>query len=250
MHSYDWLQVAKLALNCLWGKMGQRDNMKQVEYFDQQAPFFDLLSASGKQIKKIDCIGEKMVRAEYINDSEFIREQRNINVVMAVYTTSYGRLQLYDCLDLLQHRCLYHDTDSLFFTSPADLALEPLKTGDALGDLTDELPPGRTIISFCSGGAKNYVYKMDDQSTSVTVKGITLNNRTKTVITYNLLRSMVMKDGPDCVNVVEPARISRDTKVGALYQQPMAKAYRVVYTKRAVMADGISTMPYGYREFK
>ena len=224
--------------------------MKQVEYFTEQASFFELLSSSSKQIKKIDSIGDKMVRAEFVNDSECIREQRSINVVIAIFTTSWARLQLYECLDLLQDRAIYFDTDSVFFRSPTNPSLEPLKTGDALGDLTDELPPGRTIIAFCSGGAKNYVYKLDDQSTSVTVKGITLNNRTKTVITYNLLRSMVLKDGPDCVNVVEPARIGRDTKVGGLYQQPMAKSYRVVYTKRAVMADGITTMPYGYSELK
>ena len=137
----------------------------------------------------------------------------------------------------------------MFFRSPVDISLEPLKTGDALGDLTDELPPGRSIISFCSGGPKNYSYMMDDGSTSVTVKGITLNSRTKTIITYDLLRSMVLKEGPASVMTVNPAHFGRNSKVGSLHQEPMAKTYRVVYTKRAVMADGINTMPFGYRTF-
>lgn len=221
--------------------------MKQVQYFKEQAPFFDLLSSSGIELKKIDCITDSMVRVEYVNEAEFIKEQRNVNVILAAYTTAYGRMQLYSCLEKLGNRCLYFDTDSVFFLSPANEALEPIKTGDALGDLTDELPPGRSIISFCSGGPKNYIYKLDDQSTSVTVKGITLNSRTKTKITYDLLRSMVLKEGPDSIVVMNPAGFGRDPKVGALHQQPMAKTYRVVYTKRAVMADGISTKPYGYR---
>lgn len=111
------------------------------------------------------------------------------------------------------------------------------------------MPPGRSIVSFCSGGPKNYIYKLDDGSTSVTVKGITLNSRTKTMIGYDLLRSMVLKEGPDSIAIVDPSRIGRNHTDGSLHIQPMAKTYRVVYTKRAVMADGISTMPYGYRPF-
>lgn len=104
------LQVAKLALNCLWGKLGQRDNQKQVKYFKEQAELVDLLASTGKEFKKLDCIGDRMVRVEYVNSAEFIREQANVNVVLAAYTTAYGRLRLYDCLDQLGDRLLYFDT--------------------------------------------------------------------------------------------------------------------------------------------
>lgn len=153
------------------------------------------------------------------------------------------------CFIFIPFMVLHSVPDSVFFTSPVDQQLEPIKTGDALGDLTDELPPGRSIISFCSGGPKNYVYMLDNGVASVTVKGITLNSRTKTIITYDLLRSMVLKEGPAAVTVMDPAKFGRNPETGGLYLQPMAKTYRVVYTKRAVMADGVSTMPYGYRPF-
>lgn len=84
--------------------------MKQVKYYNNQGEFFDLLSSAGIDLKKVDCIGDTMVRAEYINDSEFVKEQQNVNVVIAAYTTSYGRLQLYNCLDQLGDRVLYFDT--------------------------------------------------------------------------------------------------------------------------------------------
>ena len=90
--------------------MGQRDNMKQVQYFKEQAPFFDRLSSSGIELKKIDCITERMVRVEFVNEAEFVKEQQNVNVVVAAYTTSYGRLQLYNCLEKLDQRVLYFDT--------------------------------------------------------------------------------------------------------------------------------------------
>ena len=240
------LQVSKLALNCLWGKLGQRDNMKKVVYFKEQGEFFNLLSNDAVQLKKIDSIGEKMVRVEYVNGDEFIEEQLNTNVIHAAYTTAFGRLHLYNCLDALGTRCLYFDTDSVFFTSPVEETQETIKTGDALGDLTNEIAPERSIVSFCSAGPKNYVYLLDNNTTSVTVKGITLNCRTKTVLTYDLVRSMILKAGPNQVAVMNNT-FGRNPLIGALHMEPAAKTYRVVYTKRAVLEDGISTMPYGYR---
>ena len=84
--------------------------MKQVQYLKEHAPFFDLLSSSGIELKKVNCIdahGPCWVRERGRVQQE---EQQNVNIVVAAYTTSYGRLQLYNCLEKLDWRVLYFDT--------------------------------------------------------------------------------------------------------------------------------------------
>lgn len=120
-----------------------------------------------------------MVRINWINQSQFIEETGRTNVVIAAYTTTQARLQLYKYLENLGDRALYCDTDSIIFSSkPGDW--RPI-TGDYLGDLTDETP-NNNIDVFVSGGPKNYGYKLknpdrDGNRTCCKIRGITLNIR-------------------------------------------------------------------------
>ena len=59
------------------------------------------------------------------------------NVFIAAFTTAYARLKLYSCLELMQDKILYVDTDSLIYV--VKKGKTPLKLGNYLGDLTDEL---------------------------------------------------------------------------------------------------------------
>jgi len=231
----------------LWGKFAQRSNLKKVTYSDDPAAFFELLSNDGVVVNRIDSIGEDMVRIEHVNDVDYIDDQTTVNVVIAVYTTSYARLELYKYLDILQERVLYFDTDSVFFVSPENEVDEPVKTGDGLGDLTDELPPGKTIVSFVTAGPKNYSYKLSDGTAKVTVKGVTMNSRNKGIVTYELIKSMVFENGPESVCLVNPTSFSRDPLAGVLSIGPSTKTYRKVYSKRMVMDDKVNTKPYGYK---
>ena len=60
----------------------------------------------------------------------------------------------------------------IYITSPGQV--EP-PTGDYLGDLTNELPPGRYIETFIGGGARNYSYRLDNGDEICHVRGFTLN---------------------------------------------------------------------------
>ena len=130
--------------------------------------------------------------------------------------------------------------------STIDETQEPVKTGDAMGDLTDEIPPDKCIVAFISAGPKNYSYKLDDGTAKVTVKGITMNSRNKGVITYDLIKSMVFNEGPESVCLVNPTTFNRDPITGSLSLGTSTKTYRKIYTKRALMDDGVSTKPFGY----
>ncbi|KAL3094115.1 hypothetical protein niasHT_020881 [Heterodera trifolii] len=74
----------------------------------------------------------------------------------------------------------YTDTDSLVLSHPLDFC--PLKTGQHLGEFTDEYPD-HEILEFCSGGAKQYGLVLRRKNTSsdveleyvLKVRGMTLN---------------------------------------------------------------------------
>ena len=48
------------------------------------------------------------------------------------------------------------------------------------------------------------------------------------------------------VKVNDPHKIIRDKKNMLLKVKEQEKVYRVVYTKRKIMEDGVSTLPFGY----
>ena len=177
-----------------------------------------------------------------------MEELPNTNVCVAAYVTAYGRLELYRHMEKLQSRLVYADTDSCILISPRDVREETLPTGNALGDLTDELNAGEHIVEFVSGGPKCYAYRTSMGREKVTVKGITLNSRNSDIITFELLKEIVLGQGRDAVQVVDPNRFTRNLKERTIHTEPMAKKFRQVYTKRRLLSDNISTLPFGYKD--
>ena len=79
---------------------------------------------------------------------QFVDNLKNTNIYITCFTTSQARLMLYNKLDYLQERVLYFHTDSIIY---ADDRTKHIKTGDMLGDMTDELS-GKGITNFVSTG--------------------------------------------------------------------------------------------------
>lgn len=72
------------------------------------------------------------------------------SLILAAFTTCFGRLKLYSYLDIVRERGLYCDTDSCAFISRPG---EPdLPLGSHLGELTDQVVedygPGSFIMEF------------------------------------------------------------------------------------------------------
>jgi hypothetical protein len=63
---------------------------------------------------------------------------RNVNVSVAAYVTTQPRLKLYQYLRELGESVLYCDTDSVIYIHKVG-EVQEVKTGDYLGDFTDEL---------------------------------------------------------------------------------------------------------------
>jgi len=145
-------------------------------------------------------------------------------------------------------------SDSIIFVGPRDLRKEVIQTGNAMGDLKDELQgsAGEYITEFCSGGAKHYSYKTSFKKTEMTIKGITLNSRNSRIINFERLKKMVLNDPedpvPDIIRVSDPRKFVRDPIKAKINSVPYFKSYRLSYTKRRLLEDGYSSLPFGYKD--
>ena len=163
---------------------------------------------------------------------------------------------------------------------------EELKLGEALGDLTSELEEGEFSTDFVCCGPKSYSFRTNQGRTKVCVKGtdrthfqylqictllyiffiivskflktiimiffagITLNAKHSKAVTFETLRDMVLREGPEEISVVEPWYITRKPLCATLTSAPYAKKFRMLYTKRRLIRDEdnkyTKTLPYGW----
>ena len=132
-------------------------------------------------------------------------------------------------------------TDSVIFRSKDGDVMPPL--GDYLGELTSELPHGRYIKEFVSSGPKSYGYKQDDEKEKTKFKGITMSKTNSKFVNFASIKEIIF-EGKE---IILPSYdlFVRDKIKGAIYNRPMRKKVRLVYTKR-ILLDNFDTLPYGY----
>ena len=92
-----------------------------------------------------------MVQMTHNFKDQFVDNSKNTNIYIACFTTSHARLMLYNKLDYLREKILYFDTDSIIHV---DDNTKNVKTGDMLGDMTDEIS-GKGITNFVSTSGLN-----------------------------------------------------------------------------------------------
>lgn len=137
-------------------------------------------------------------------------------------------------------------TDSVIFTARPGEWLPSL--GDYLGDMTDETP-GKKIVSFVTGGPKNYAYIAQDQdgeiNTCCKVKGITLNYKNSLDINFDTIKKMINNNKTSVVTVQNDYKIVRDSNTTEIVTRKENKDYKLVFDKR-VLQKNLTSVPYGY----
>lgn len=241
--------VSKAMLNTLWGKFGQSDDMAQTTFTDSPAKVLEHLGSAKIEVTNLNFHTDYLCEMSYKVKECFRTQNKNTNVVIAAFTTSYARLKLYSVISKLNSRCLYFDTDSAVYIEREGEYSPPL--GNNLGELTSEVNPkdGKFIQTFISGGPKNYAYKLDSGKTVCKVRGITLNYNAVKLVNFDTLNEMVQPHpSVQTVRVPLPGKITRDTVNKKIVNRDTHKDYRVVYTKRVRQPNGFDTLPYGYRK--
>lgn len=238
--------IAKLFLNCLWGKFAQRLQLPKTKYLSEQEELNKMLVDSTISLKAMEILnnpdqpGSDMILVNYEDKHEFIEECPFGNVVLAAFTTAHARLHLYETLQPLGSRVLYFDTDSIIYQHQEGLFNPTIV--NSLGGWTDELD-GDHIVKFMSGGPKNYAFETAKGSAVQKVKGITFNYRASQIVTLEAWDKMIHREIQD-LTVHYPYKIHRNSR-HELHTKPLAKTYQIVYDKRQIVGQ-YSTLPFGY----
>ncbi|XP_056001762.1 uncharacterized protein LOC130048746 [Ostrea edulis] len=238
--------IAKLFLNCLWGKFAQRLQLPKSLYLTEEEELQQKLQDATLEVKGIELLENRerpecdMMLINYQEKEEFLEDCPFGNVVLACFTTAHARLHLYETLQPLGERVLYFDTDSIIYQHD-ETQFNPTII-NSLGGWTDELG-GDRIIKYMSGGPKNYAYETQNGKSVCKVKGLTLNYRASRVVSLDTLEKM-LKGEKEEVHVSYPHFIQR-TRQHDVRTIPLVKKYRMVYDKRHRIHD-YDTLPYGY----
>lgn len=166
--------------------------------------------------------------------------------ILASFTTAHARLRLFSVLDRLGENVLYFDTDSVIFKTLKSDDLHYLPIGNYLGELTNEITPeDGHIVEFVSGGPKNYAYRTLSGREECKVRGFTLNWANSKLINFEAIKSLICTAQDRQIEIINPCKISRDSRKRKLLNRTETKRYQMVYTKRRILPN-LDTLPFGY----
>ena len=246
--------LAKMMLNSMWGKFGQRLNKTQVKSFDDPEAFHHFLDNERVDVRHVSIINDNLVEVHFQHLDEDIPVSPNLNIFVASFTTCWVRSRLYEALRFLGKRVLYFDTDSVVFLEDTNDPHQPQPVlGDYLGEFTNELDDDDYIVEFVSAGPKNYGYKTKQGKVECKVHGFRLNSEGKTQLNYDVMRQNVLDeiqkplDQPRQRQVIKTHQIVRDATNYELYTYPDYKRYQLVFNKRVIDPSTFETYPYGYQ---
>ncbi|XP_032227446.2 uncharacterized protein LOC116610891 [Nematostella vectensis] len=234
--------VAKMGLNCMWGKFGEQPNPRRTKYISEPIEYFDLLTNDSVEVNDVFIVSDDLIQVHYKLGERFQELKPHTNVIIAAFTTAFARLALFGVMRRLGPRCLYHDTDSVIFLHRPGEWKPPL--GDYLGDLTSELDEGDFIDCYSSTGPKSYAYTTYSGKSVCKVKGLHLNVRTAGIVNQKTMIELLTGEGDEERHVVLPYTIVRNTIGRTLHTVPAHKTFKMVYNKR--VRRGMLTYPYGY----
>lgn len=261
--------LAKLMLNSLYGKFGQRLNLRKSHMIDNVPDLCKIISAPDKTLVDFHILSDDVMHLETVNNEHFDEMDLKTNVIVSIFTTSWARLKLWGVMQKLGNRVFYTDTDSLIYlSSQNDSEQQEPPLGDFLGDLTDELCCKNVgcaegdhkagyhhITEFVSGGPKNYGYTLNNGDCVCKVRGFTLDSATGKHLNFHTLKHQVRRFIEKTNNSTRPAdeiisitrnQITRNKKTFELFNKEITKRYGVVLDKSKNQGD-FTSVPFGTR---
>lgn len=202
----------------------------KTEYITSPELFYNVMYSDTNEVNRIVLLDNgNMAQVTCTELKETVTPLPYGNVIVASCVTAHGRLRLYEMLDKLKTRVLYHDTDSIIYKTDS-VNDEEIPTGSSLGQWEDECkdPESDWLIEFVSIGPKSYAYRTHSGKIALKCKGITLTDSVKKQIHVRSMKEIVLDQTRNEV-VVHPRRITRD----AVFKQ-----LRTVSVDKSVLTEG------------
>ncbi|CAC5402776.1 unnamed protein product [Mytilus coruscus] len=217
---------------------------KENEGIDLDYDNIKIVSDPTKVVENFHIVSNDTIQLEWSQHSKFPPVDVKTNIFIAIFTTMWARLKLYEVLDMLDERVLYKDTDSCIYVSKKGKPEPPL--GNYLGELTSEIPADEGyIVEFVSGGPKNYAYRTL-KSETCKVKGFTLNFTNSNIVNFNSVKDMITCNRDMCKALTNPTKICRLPNQRKTFSREEKKKYKFTYDKRVILPN-FNTVPYGYK---
>jgi len=245
--------LAKICLNSLWGKFGQRTKLAYYEFIYDYSQLLAKMNDPKIQTKEWHIINKNCVELKYQEDDNINIEANYISEITAVFTTANARMRLYSLLEWLDpSQICYCDTDSCMFivdeTNP--LHKKPdnnspdkpdnIRFGYGLGEWEDEFKGG-WIKELVVGGAKSYSYMTNSGKICIKQKGITLDRANESVVNFDAMKEMVLNHKP----IQSKERFTFRWENKEVVTKFIARSIKsTVASKRCF--HGYDTVPYGY----
>ena len=209
--------------------------------------FLRLITDPGKQIVSWTLLGPDpeeggVAAIEWRHRKQFEAEPSGNSIYTPVFTTSYGRIHLYEALSKIGSGVSYADTDSCLYICEGPPVIEPQSV---LGGWENEIPDGERILRFAATGCKSYSYQTSKGRSVTRVKGFTLTHANAAKINYDSMLKLVTEDDKVSVETVNPSRIMRDKHNYIIYNVNEVKRFAYQNDKRVFRAD-YTSVPYGY----
>lgn len=258
-------QVAKIFLNCLWGKFCQR---QKATYYTEMTSLqdFEALLKLGEELKDLYFrqMNNGRWRVRYDKPLDSIDPNKKYNIYLAAAVTAQARCYLHrQMLKIGPDRILYCDTDSIIFLYGKE---EPSLAGIGLGSWTDEYP-NDVIKEFMAIAPKCYMLKMEDGDETVKAKGCVMSHQNKAIMTSEAFKKLIdgfcVQKRMDMLQLKNFSIFTNSNDINypyaTMFSRYNEKSIRCVLTKRVIVADlyedddtcgeqigRISMMPYGF----
>ena len=85
--------LAKLLLNSMWGKMGQKPNKSKITYVAQCTEYVEMLTNNALEITDLFNVNDEHIAVLWKQKSDFVQSLPNTNVVLAVTTAPSSQSQ-------------------------------------------------------------------------------------------------------------------------------------------------------------
>lgn len=184
--------VYKIMLNSGWGKHCQRPNMNSLNFIHEDdtvsmTKLFSNTTNNNVRISNVTQQGNKTIY--HAKSTKFNPLSHDTYLPAGLFVPAYGRLMLYEALEKLGDRVLYHDTDSVIYIH--DPSKENIPEGDIWGEWDEEkVSKNKNIVAFVGLGAKSYALKTKNGNDVIKLKGIMVRKAHN--INFEMLEEMVL----------------------------------------------------------